>query len=425
MRIRWGLYGAVLVILLIAGGGAFPARVHLPLAPGVAQAQTDCDGDGDGDQDLNEYGECFEPPPVPDHPFRDEQKQFFRQMVWDAWNTCTATGHPLPAPIELPGPPNPGVTQLPSRVLQTYYTILSNQFAATCGDLGAAGVYAASMLSVDPPDPDAAVIPVPRAALVPQLFVGRCRALAPRRRALCRRFATAAFSYAASVKRATALAEAMAVAGNRFANEKLASANFNTAVSASAVAVGDLVAEHAYAGELASALDAIHRSGLVLANTLRRLRLDARFTARQLRSMRHALSTLRGLPNGFVSGLRHDALDPKAIEAMLAQQLAQAKVAPFDLITLLRRRLPTTPLITAYGSTTVSQLADLVAALTAEGVASREVNIALNDDLQNAALAVTTPPRIAEMEQFVADSKRLLTGPYSTLLQIAAEPLTR
>jgi hypothetical protein len=415
----------VATFALVAASGGFPGRVHLPLGPAVAYAQTDCDGDGDGGQDNNEYGECFEPPPLPEHPFPDDQKQLFRELVWSAWNTCTASGHPLPVPIELPGPAVPGQPQLPSQVLQTYYSILANQFAGMCGDLGGVGAYAASMLSVDPPDPNAAVIPVPRAPAVPRLFVRLCRSAPPRWRAPCRRFATAAFAYAASVKRATVLAEAMAVAGNRFANEKLASANFNTAVSASAVAIGDLVAEHAYAGELVSVAGAIHRAGNTLAKTLRRVRLDARFTKRQVRAMRHALSTLRGFPSGFVVSLQQDALDPKAIEMMLAQRLTRATVAPFDLITLLRQRIPTMALTTAYDSTTVSQLADLVAALTTQGVVSSQVNIALNDDLQNAGLAATSTQRMTAMNQFVADSRRLLTGPYSALLQTAALPLTK
>ena len=423
MWVRRAVRALLLALVVIAIGSALPIRLHAPFTPAAAQAQPDCDGDGDGDQDLNEYSECYEPPPLPAHPFGDDQKQLFRDLVWQAWNTCTATGHPLPPPVELPGPPPPGQTALPSQVLQSYYAILMNQFASMCGDLGGLGVYAAGMLSVDPPDPHSATIPLARTPRVPHPAATACRRLKRNIRQQCRAFAAVAFIYAGLVKREAALAEAMAIAGNRFANEKLASANFSTATAASTAATAQLVAENTFAGELAAAAAQAHRAGATLAKVLSAIRLDARFTARELRAMRSALSALRGFPAGFVASLKRDALDPNAIRAMLAQQLAKSKVKPFDLIALLRQSSSTAALTAAYRSTTPSQLADLVAELTAQGVVNRPANIALNDDLQNDQAAPNAAARARAMQQFIADSRRLVKGPYSLLLQAAAQPL--
>jgi hypothetical protein len=207
----------------------------------------------------------------------------------------------------------------------------------------------------------------------------------------------------------------MAIASNRYA--------YAMQLGMTRQAGADGAALKAYSGELAQALKAQDGAGSKLAALVRRAHVDVHFSAPELRALRRGLANLRGLPSWLVARLRRDSFDPAQIKATLTAQLSKTKVKPFDLTALLRRRTPTTGLVASYQSVSLSDLAQLVDALTAQGVLSQPLNIVFNDDLQRSQLACSATQRTAAVAQFISDAATKVSGPYSTMLQFAARPL--
>lgn len=408
---------ATLCVLFVSG--LVVARDPLPLGTGTAHAQSgppDCDDDGDPDVDQDEFSECYQPPPPPPHPFDDQQKQTFQINILTAWNICTSQGAPIPFPPELPGMPSP-LQNVPGgqQALQTQYLILASQFLSMCPTVGGLGAWAAQMLSVDPPDPHAAEIPLAQALPPPKRLMARCIHVRRRFRPGCRSLATATLQYARDVAQVASLSEVMAVASNRYATSRQ--------LGATKPAGGQLAALKAYSGELAVALASENAQGAKLARLVKRRHLDVRFSARELRRLRRGLTNLKGLPKWLIARLRAESFDPAQIRATLAKQLAGKPVRSTDLVALLRRRIPTAGLSANYQSMSLSDLAQLIDTLTTQGVLSQQLNIVFNDDLQRANLACSPAGRIAAVNQFISDAATKVSGPYSALLQVAAQPL--
>jgi hypothetical protein len=417
--VRAGRSIAVVALCLLFVSWLVAARAEGPLGVASAHAQggpPDCDGDGDPDVDQDEFSECYQPPPPPPHPFDDSQKQNFQSQIFTAWNVCASQGTPVPFPPELPGVPSP-LHNVPGgdQALQTQYTILASQFLAMCQTMGGLGALAAQMLSVDPPDPHVTVVPLPQSMPAPPRLDRRCRHLKSRFRPACRGLAAAALRYANDTGQVASLSEVMAIASNRFA--------YARQLGLAKQALADLTAVKAYSGELAQALRTQSAAGAKLARLVKRNQLDVHFSARELARLRRGLGTLKGLPRWVIARLRGDSFDPAQIGAMLSKQLAKAKVKPFDLIALLRRSTPTGGLTASYQSMSLLDLAQLVDALTTQGALTQQLNIVFNDDLQRASLACHPAGRTAAAVQFINDAATKVSGPYSALLQFAAQPL--
>jgi hypothetical protein len=405
------------MLCVLVAGVVVVGRAAGPFGVAVARAQggpPDCDADGDPDTDQNEFSECYQPPPPPPHPFDEGQKISFQATILGAWNACASQGTPVPFPPQLPGQQAPSDPALQA-ALQVQYTILSAEFLSICGPAGGIGAWAAQMLSVDPPDPLFNQVPAPKALPGTRSLSGRCKRVKPRFRRPCERLATDALSYANDVRQEASLAEVMAIAANRFA--------YARKLGDTAPEVADAAALDGYSGELALALGMQNHDADTLAKLIRRERLDVHFSARELRALRAGLKNLKGLPRWLIARIKSDYLSVSQIRAMLAKQLKNSKIGPLDLVTLLRRQTPTTGLTAAWDSISLPQLAGLVAGLTSTGVISPQLNIVLNDDLQNAQLACDPSGRTNAVMQLISDAASKLSGPYSTLLQVAARPL--
>jgi hypothetical protein len=402
-----------MLLLLALPGAASATSTALPLTAPLAHAAAgppDCDNDADPGTDPNEYAECYPPPatfcpvataprdaPAGPGPCQRQTALTPQQKAELLRNADRAMAKALVAcAAALPSGP------------------LAEAFLAICAYHAIEQAAALAELTFfDPPDQNFAQVALPRALLLPHALAS-CRGLRVSG-AACRRLRGAFGRFASASAYTAALHEAITIALNRFTTAKAAG-------NIAGAALQDAVVK-TYSGGLAAALFSDDAAGRAVASALRAGHVRVRLSAAQVRREKARLARLQGLPPFLVPRLLGDGFDLSQLKLAMRIGDGRVRAGAQDLRALLTARSSTGSLIRDFQSMTFSDVASIVAALTAQGVVSLDVNFALNNDLQAAQLACDPNQRAAAVRQFVRDADTRVAGAFSLLLHNAALPL--
>jgi hypothetical protein len=230
--------------------------------------------------------------------------------------------------------------------------------------------------------------------------------------AVCRRVATAARRYVVALSNTTSVEEALAVTVTRLRKSGGKDRQSGTAKILSK--------------RLLDALTAQQAAGRAFAGELVRAHSDIRVKAAGVRRAAAKLSKLEGIPKYVLTRLEAKLqLSRTKLAALFRRALAPTvrNGGALDFVKELNRPLPTTGLQEAYNSLTFGELGSIVVQLNYEHrIGDADAN-ALVKDLMIAERACVPLQRRGPMDQFVADVRSKVQGPYAQVLADAAVPL--
>ena len=408
-----GLALALVTIALLLLGAASGNSTTNPLAPPLAHAQTgppDCDNDADPGTDPNEYAECYPPPasfcPVASAP-RDVRATAASCEPQTALTPAQKADLQRNADRAMTKALIACAAALPSGPLAEIFLAICAYHAVE----QAAAV--AELKFFDPPDANFSQIALPQTMPLPHAL-GSCRGLGVSRSA-CLRLRNAFGSFVAASAYTASLHEAITIALNRFETAKAAGQVAGAALQHAVIKT--------YSGGLAAALASDDKAGRAVAGALRAAHLRVRLSAAQESREERRLARLQGLPRFLVPRLLGDGFDLSQLKQAMRIGNGRVRSGPRDLRGLLTSHSSTSALVRDFQSMTFSDVATIVAALTAQGVVSTDVNFVLNNDLQTAQLACDPNQRAASVRQFIGDADTRVTSASSVLLHNAALPL--
>jgi hypothetical protein len=255
--------------------------------------------------------------------------------------------------------------------------------------------------------PEAVAVRVPTLSKI----ASACRRV--KHKALCRRVARAARTYALSLTQTVSVSGALAVTVKR-----LRHAGTDPGRQTGTAKVLAL--------RLLNALTAQQAAARAYARELRRAHVNLRLSVAQVRRVLAAVRNLKGIPKAVLRQLEQK-LELSAAQLKQLTRRALARTIPrpkrFDFIKELERPLPVTGLRETYESLTVGEMARLLNQLNYEKRIGNPDALTLMNDLLVAQRACTPQQRRGPMGQFAADVRAHVHGPYAQFLQEAAVPL--
>jgi hypothetical protein len=439
---RCGVTGGIVVVTILTVGlelaviGASGIDVN-PLHIAQAHAQTqgagdrfppdtsggDCDNDADGGADVGEIGECLSNSSNTDWFGANQDLFFYGAAGLAAGVLVIGLGlFFLPEVFATAGLIATFGTAseiFPAVYFSSSYYVM----AAAISGIGEAGVAYFGASAADASNGQRALaataqgsdiaLPAPVAVHIPTVeqITKACGRV--RRHAVCRTVALAGRTYALALARTVSVAGALAVTVKRLRN----AGNDPGRQTGTAKVL---------ALRLLDALTAQQAVGRAYAAVLRHAHIDVRLSAAQVRRVVRALGALKGVPKGVVLQLQHNLeLSTPDLERLIRRTLART-IRPkqtYDFVKELERPVPVTGLRESYESMNVVEVSRIVAQLNYEKRISGPDTTGLVNDLLIAQRACTPLQRSGPIDQFVADVRAHVTGPYERFLLDAAVPL--